>query len=147
MYTLRKNKESIEVINILVYAEDKKILWEYRNILEQVSLLVKEQVKTKLKVNPILTISYHTVLEMISALQGGIDIYLSDSRIEENAIRFLDKKIQQEYPKCHIITKEDDVYSHSYCLEDWRKEEYLKVDPEILKEELLAIIQEVQEEA
>lgn len=148
MYTIRKNKTDITVVNILVYAEDKTILWKYRNLLEQIKLPEEDEdgITYNLKINPILTLSYHTVLEMLSALQGGIDIYMSDCGLEKNAIQFLDKKIQQQYPKCHIITKEEDDYTHSYDMNNWRKITYLRDDPEVLKDELQAIIKELYDE-
>lgn len=145
MYTIRKNKEYIRVINILVYAEDKNTLWEYRNTIEQLDQIVRKMnMPYKTKINPILTISYHTVLEMINVLPGGIDIYLSDSQIEESVIRFLDKKIQQQYPRCHVIIKEEE-YLHSYYIDDRKKNEYWKADFDILKDELLTLVQEIQE--
>lgn len=148
MYTLRKNKEDILVINILVYAEEKKVLWNYRDLLEIIGERLKKlnrQLVYRIKLNPVLAITYFAALEMSNTLQGGIDVYLSDSRMEKNTIRLLDGKIRQQHPECHIFTKEEACYVHSYHVDSQRKVEEWDLDQEGLKEGLLQIFLEMEE--
>lgn len=108
MHTVRKNNSIVKEANILVYAEDQDILWKYRNMLNEI------KTKSPCRICITLTGSLQTALSLSSFLQGGIDVYLSDSNQRDDLAILVENKIRNKYPECHCIQKKDNSYIHKH---------------------------------
>ena len=101
MHTVKKNNSIVKEANILVYAEDQDILWKYRT-------------KSSCRICITLTGSLQTALSLSGFLQGGIDIYLSDSNQRDDLAILVENKIRNKYPECHCIQRKDNSYIHKH---------------------------------
>lgn len=139
MYTVRKNNKATEVINILVYAENVDVLWEYRNVLQEIEL--ENSYRFKLT----LTSRSYTVLEQTKLMRENVDIYLSYSTVQTKG-RFLTAQIREKYPKCHIIQRKEKSYYHEYYFKDdiYLEEIWLPMK-NILKDKIIFILKNILE--
>lgn len=137
MYTARKNNKNMEVINILVYAENVGVLWEYRNLLQEIKLENSYMFKLTL------TSRSYTVLEQIKLMRENVDIYLSYSTVQTKG-RFLTAQIREKYPECHIIQRKEKGYYHEYHVEDdiYLEEVWLPTK-KVLKDKIIFILKKI----
>lgn len=97
MQIIKRNKDEIQVVNILVYAENCDVLWKYRDLLYGIENRIAHRLELTLTCQP------KTVLEVIEFLHGELDFYISDHPERIKALDFLEWKIHQKYPECRIV--------------------------------------------
>lgn len=120
MKVVKKGKEKIIEINVMIYSKNLKILWEYRNVFYQ---LMEE---LDCKMNLTLTGNLQTAYNMFSSVIGEVDIFISDYFLNYKQKCILEEIIQKHAPKCHMIFKNGAGYIHFYqcnprmkCIEHW----------------------------
>lgn len=120
MKVVKRGKEKIREINVLLYSQNSKILWEYRNV----GYRLMEELECK--INLTLTGNLQTSYNMFSIVIGEVDIFISDHFLNYKQRCILEEKIQEYAPKCHMIFRNRAGYIHFYqcnprmkCIEHW----------------------------
>lgn len=119
MRTTHNNVRDLMECNILIYAEDQKKLWEYREIFYRLN----EKVSWKLELT--LARKIETVWNIIELLSGKIDIFISDVELDEDLIKDLELQLWQN--SYHIIIRKQYEYVDLYrinknmkCINHWK---------------------------
>lgn len=107
MYTIRKNHMDIEIVTILVYAENRNTLWEYRNLIQKIEGMVPYTL------NLSLTARYDTVLDILKFEKNVLDLYIIDTSFGKETDRFLERQIWRKYPNCHGVCRKTIGYAYS----------------------------------
>lgn len=140
MYTVRKKNRNVEIINILVFCMDQNTLWDYRNQVQEI------EGRTSCKINLTLTGRCHTVLDLIRFLQGGVDLYLSDSRENPSIGDNLIWRVFQKHPDCRMLERRGTHYYVGYQDTEQRGMVQWKLVQQPLQEQILTVIEQIRTE-
>lgn len=100
-----RNYEILTSISAMIYATDRKKLWAYRNICEEIGQ------EENVRLQPTLICDLGAVVRISQFLPKGIDVFISEQRIKEGIFLQIKGNILKNQPQAHFIVGSDEVCS------------------------------------